>query len=103
MVANFDHRFISARIMPSCMQQHMICQRPAMNMHAESLLPVLCQRLLSALSALCRLQEPFGGLLSRLVPRARLVPAVEPEAISRDPAVVGLVLVQPAVSEDVQK
>lgn len=39
---------------------------------------------------LCRLQAPLGGLLGRLVPRARLVPAVSPEDMSPDPKVVRL-------------
>lgn len=40
--------------------------------------------------SLCRLQAPLGGLLGRLVPRARLVPAVNPEDMSPDPKVVWL-------------
>lgn len=37
---------------------------------------------------LCRVQAAVGGLLSALVPRAKLVPAVRPEDMSQDPAVV---------------
>lgn len=36
----------------------------------------------------CRMQQPFAGLLSCLVPRAQIVPAVDPSDFSLDPAVV---------------
>jgi hypothetical protein len=35
-----------------------------------------------------RLQEPFAALMRRLVPRAPIVPALNEELLSRDPAVV---------------
>ena len=35
-----------------------------------------------------RLQAPLGSLLAAVMPRARLVPAVKPEDMSPDPAVV---------------
>ena len=35
-----------------------------------------------------RLQEPLGGLLSWLIPRAQIVPAIPLSSLSHDPAVI---------------
>lgn len=39
----------------------------------------------------------MGGLLASLVPRSRIVPAVKPEDMSQDPAVVGFFNLYPAL------
>jgi acylglycerol lipase len=35
-----------------------------------------------------RFQAAVGGVMARLIPRARIVPAVRPEDMSQDPRVV---------------
>lgn len=64
-------------------------------------LPALAGLILSSAAVdvewtpLLRIQAPLGGLLAALVPRARIVPAVDPSMLSPDPACVAAYVADP--------